>query len=172
MMKLETTVNYEGKEFVKLKDVLGQAKEENLTQKELKEGLNTIKIKGFGNALYVLKSDVIYYSFGRAFRIDNKRRSAKKIKVIFERNDISENTSDVSTYWNVYINMNGKRTDLGIASLWKDTKINQKYINSVKMMYYYANNRKNLTQIELDYIIDEVRRFVKTKEYKESFEYN
>lgn len=78
MMKLETTVNYEGKEFVKLKDVLGQAKEENLTQKELKEGLDTIKIKGFGNALYVLKSDVIYYSFGRAFRIDNKRRSAKK----------------------------------------------------------------------------------------------
>lgn len=68
--------------------------------------------------------------------------------------------------------MNGKRTDLGIASLWKDTKINQKYINSVKMMYYYANNCKNLTQIELDYIIDEVRRFVKTKEYKESFEYN
>lgn len=172
MMKLETTVNYEGKEFVKLKDVLGQAKEENLTQKELKEGLDTIKIKGFGNALYVLKSDVIYYSFGRAFRIDNKRRSAKKIKVIFERNDISENTSDLSTYWNVYINMNGKRTDLGIASLWKDTKINQKYINSVKMMYYYANNRKNLTQIELDYIIDEVRRFVKTKEYKESFKYN
>lgn len=172
MMQLETTVNYEGKEFVRLKDVLGQAREENLTQKELKEGLHTIRIKGFGNTRYVLKSDVIYYSFMKAFRIDNKRRSAKKIKVIFKRNDINESISNESTYWNVYINMNGKRTSLGIASLWKNTKINQKYIDSVKMAYYYANNHKNLTQIELDYIIDEISVFVKTKEYKESFKYN
>lgn len=57
-MKFELTIKLEGKEYVRMGDVLGQAKEEGFTKKYVKESLETTKIKGLGNGLFVLYEDV------------------------------------------------------------------------------------------------------------------
>lgn len=57
-MKFELTVKLEGKEYVRMGDVLGQAKEEGFTKKYIKESLEATKIKGLGNGLFVLYEDV------------------------------------------------------------------------------------------------------------------
>ncbi|WP_195979947.1 DnaJ domain-containing protein [Clostridium butyricum] len=60
MMKFDVVVNYKGKEYVKLNEALGQANILGMTSKELKAVLRPVstKLKGLGNTLYVLKTNV------------------------------------------------------------------------------------------------------------------
>ena len=163
MIRFESTVNYEEKQYVKLKEVLNQAKENNLTKDELRKELYAIKIKGFGSTLFVLKDDVARYIGRKAYKIEEKRKSDSNIRVRFEKN----------YSWEIFVTINNKETRLSLASLWKMRKrINETYINKVKLSYFYANRQKSLTQAELDYIIAEIKKFIKTAEYKESFKHN
>lgn len=60
MMKFEIVVNYQGSEYVKLNEASGQANILDIKQKDLKRVLKLVstKLKGLGNTLYVLKSNV------------------------------------------------------------------------------------------------------------------
>lgn len=57
-MNFELIVNYKGKEYVRMSDVLGQAKELGFTKKYIKESLEANKIKGLGNGLFVSYEEV------------------------------------------------------------------------------------------------------------------
>lgn len=58
MNKLELKVINEGKEYVRMLDILNQTKELGLTKKYIKESMESTKISGLGNIKWVLVDDV------------------------------------------------------------------------------------------------------------------